>query len=42
MATGAPNPAAPSMKAPNENATRTACSLRSADSLATEAFMISN
>ena len=42
MATGAPKPAAPSMKAPNEKATRTAWSRRSAESLATEAFMISN
>ena len=42
MATGAPNPAAPSMNAPNEKATRTAWSRRSPERLATEAFMISN
>ena len=42
MATGAPNPAAPSMKAPNEKAIRTAWSRRSPERLATEVFMISN
>ena len=42
IATGAPKPAAPSMNAPNEKATRTAWSRRSAESLATEAFITSN
>ena len=42
IATGAPKPAAPSMNAPNENATSTAWSRRSAESLATEAFITSN
>ena len=42
IATGAPKPAAPSMNAPKQNATSTACSRRSAESRATDAFMISN
>ena len=39
---GAPNPAAPSMNAPNENATRTAWSRRSPESRAIDAFITSN
>ena len=42
IATGAPNPAAPSISAPKQNATSTACSRRSADSRAIEAFITSN
>ena len=42
IATGAPKPAAPSMSAPKQNATRTAWSRRSADSRATEVFITSN
>ena len=42
IATGAPNPAAPSMNAPNEKATRTAWSRRSPESLAIDAFITSN
>jgi len=36
MATGAPNPAHPSMKAPKENAITRACTRRSPESRATE------
>ncbi len=42
IATGAPNPAAPSMKAPKQNATNKTCSRRSGVIRATESFMISN
>ena len=42
IATGAPNPAAPSMKAPKQKAMRSACSLRSGVIPAIEARMISN
>ena len=42
IATGAPNPAAPSRNAPNEKATRTACNRRSPDSRAIDAFITSN
>ena len=38
-ATGAPNPAAPSMNAPNENAMNIACSRRSLVSPAIESLM---
>ena len=41
-ATGAPNPAAPSMNAPNENAMNSACSRRSLVRPPTESLMISN
>jgi len=41
-ATGAPNPAAPSMNAPNENAMNIACRRRSSVRLPTESLMISN
>ena len=41
-ATGAPNPAAPSMNAPNEKAMNIACSRRSLVSPPTESLMISN
>jgi hypothetical protein len=41
-ATGAPNPAAPSMKAPNENAMNIACSRRSSVRLPTESLITSN
>ena len=41
-ATGAPKPAAPSMKAPNENAMNIACSRRSLVRPPTESLMISN
>ena len=42
IATGAPNPAAPSRNAPNEKATSTAWSRRSPESRAIEAFITSN
>src|SRR5712692_3358271 len=42
MATGAPNPAAPSMNAPKQNATSKTCRRRSAVIPATDSFMISN
>ena len=42
MATGAPNPAAPSMNAPKQKATSNTCSRRSAVIPATDSFMISN
>ena len=42
IATGAPNPAAPSMKAPKQNATSRSCRRRSAVIPATDSFMISN
>src|SRR3989442_316748 len=42
IATGAPNPAAPSMKAPKQNATSSSCNRRSAVMPATDSFMISN
>ena len=42
IATGAPKPAAPSMNAPNEKATRTAWSRRSPESRAIDAFITSN
>ena len=42
IATGAPNPAAPSMNAPNEKATSTAWSRRSPESRAIDAFITSN
>ena len=42
IATGVPNPAAPSMKAPNENATSRAWMRRSDDSRATDALTMSN
>ena len=42
MATGAPKPAQPSMKAPKQNAIRSACSRRSGVTPASEARMISN
>jgi len=42
MATGVPNPEAPSMNAPNENATSSAWIRRSFDNLPTEDFTISN
>ena len=42
IATGAPNPAAPSRNAPNENAINNACSLRSGVMEAMKFFMISN
>jgi len=42
IATGAPNPAAPSMKAPKQNATSSSCRRRSAVIPATDSFMISN
>ena len=41
-ATGAPNPAAPSMNAPNEKAMNIACRRRSSVRLPTESLMISN
>ena len=41
-ATGAPKPAAPSMKAPNEKAMNSACSRRSFVNPPTESLMISN
>ena len=41
-ATGAPNPAAPSMNAPNENAMNSACSRQSFVNPPTESLMISN
>ena len=41
-ATGVPNPAAPSMKAPNANPIKTACSRRSSLSEPIESLMISN
>src|SRR3990172_6086196 len=41
IATGAPKPAAPSMKAPNEKAMMSACRRRSAEIAAIESFMIS-
>ena len=42
IATGAPNPADPSMKAPKQNATSSNCSRRSGVIAATDSFMISN
>src|SRR5205807_5643440 len=42
IATGAPNPAAPSMNAPKQNATSSSCNRRSAVMPATDSFMISN
>ena len=42
IATGVPKPAAPSMKAPNENATSSAWIRRSRESRPTDAFTISN
>ena len=42
IATGVPKPAAPSMNAPNENATSSAWMRRSAESRATDVFTISN
>jgi len=42
IATGAPNPAAPSMNAPKQNATIKSCRRRSAVIPATDSFMISN
>ncbi len=42
MATGAPNPAAPSMNAPKQKATIRSCRRRSAVIPATDSFMISN
>src|SRR6266566_3559316 len=42
IATGAPNLAAPSMKAPKQNATSSSCRRRSAVIPATDSFMISN
>ena len=42
IATGAPNPAAPSMKAPKQKATSSTCSRRSGVMLAIDSFMISN
>ena len=41
-ATGVPNPAAPSMKAPKAKPMSTACSLRSSLSEPMESLMISN
>jgi hypothetical protein len=42
MATGVPNPAAPSIKAPKENDIRRACMRRSSEMEASEFFMTSN
>ena len=42
IATGAPNPAAPSIKAPKQKATSRTCRRRSGVILATDSFMISN
>ncbi len=42
IATGAPKPAAPSIRAPKQKATSTAWSRRSAESRAIDAFMTSN
>jgi hypothetical protein len=42
IATGVPKPEAPSMKAPNENATSSAWIRRSSDSRPTDAFRMSN
>ena len=42
IATGAPNPAAPSMNAPKQNATSSNCSRRSGVIVAIDCFMISN
>ncbi len=42
IATGAPKPAAPSMNAPKLNATSTACTRRSPDRCAIDAFITSN
>ena len=42
IATGAPKPAAPSKKAPNENAIKSACSLRSGVMEAINDFITSN
>ena len=42
IATGAPNPAAPSMNAPKQKATSSSCNRRSAVIPATDSFMISN
>src|SRR6266699_2211035 len=42
IATGAPNPAAPSMNAPKQKATSRSCNRRSAVMPATDSFMISN
>src|ERR1700686_756565 len=41
IATGAPNPAAPSMNAPKQNATSNTCNRRSAVTPAIDSFMIS-
>ena len=42
IATGAPKPAAPSMKAPKQKATSRSWRRRSAVIIATDSFMISN